>query len=209
MRPADPDPVQTTRATYDRVAAGYLARNSVVPPDFAAWRDEWLTTLAPGAPVLDAGAGPGRHTSDLAAGRPAVALDLSPAMAALARARAVPVVLGDVRRLPFGPGVFGGVWSAAALLHVPRPHVPGTLAEWRRVTAPGGGLALSTATGGTDGWEEAPYERVDAAPAPRWFVHHDADGLTGLLDAAGWQVTWLGRERGSTRSWLRVLAVAA
>ena len=207
MSAADPDPVPTTRATYELVAHDYETRNAGPTSDLAAARDRWLATLPPDARVLDAGAGPGHHAQAfVAAGRRAVALDLASAMTHLARRRGVPAVRGDLRRLPFGDGAFDAVWSAAALLHVPRDDAPATLAEWRRVMRPGGRLALMTATGGDDGWEPAPYAGADGAR--RWFVYHDAAGLTALLTAAGWRVDTL-TERVAARRWLHVDAVAA
>jgi SAM-dependent methyltransferase len=223
--------VAVTRATYERVAASYAARNAAeAADDFYAARDAWAAALLAGAGagganahgagaggaaagaapwVLDAGAGPGHHAAAFAArGLRAVAYDLSAAMASLAAARGVPAVLGDLRRLPFSDGAFTGVWSAAALLHVPRADVPATLAEWRRVTVPGGGLALSTATGRPDGWEESPYDSADGRPTPRWFTFLAPDALTAALAAAGWRVTSL-RQVSRAREWLEVRAVAA
>jgi SAM-dependent methyltransferase len=219
-----------TRQSYDLIAEQYQARNTGSRPEFVAWRDAWVAALharaaasaasatpgasavpvvATGAPtVLDAGAGPGQHTAALAdSGLRAVALDASEAMAALARARGVPVVRGDLRRLPFADGAFDGVWASASLLHVPRDEVPATLAEWRRVAAPGGLLALSTASGGTDGWEDPPYDTGGERPPRRWFTYHDEEPLRGLLDAAGWAVEDV-TTFASHRLWLRVLATA-
>lgn len=224
MRAVTPgDPTAVTRRSYDLVAADYAARNATPTPDFATWRDEWVLAVhdfrarrdgaARGgsgvAPrVLDAGAGPGQYSATFAAaGLHVTALDLSPAMADLARARGVPVVLGDLRRPPFTDATFDGVWSAAALLHVPRDDVPATVREWRRVTLDGGHLALATASGGTDGWEESPYATPGDRPAPRWFVFHDTDGLTALLGSAGWRVESVTRHHGQ-REWLMVRAVA-
>ena len=165
---------------------------------------------AVGAPVvLDVGAGPGHLTAELAgAGARAVALDASAAMVALAARRGVPVVRGDLRRAPFADGAFDGVWSSASLLHVPRAEVPATLAEWRRVTAPGGLLALSTASGGSDGWEDPPYDTRGERPPPRWFTYHDEAPLRALLHAAGWSVESVTTYAG-LRLWLRVRARAA
>jgi SAM-dependent methyltransferase len=207
------DPVRVTRATYERVATAYEARNSTVAPDLAAWRDDWVATLPRDRWVLDAGAGPGWHAAAFeaaspATGRRAVALDLAVAMARLARGRGVPVVLGDQRRLPFADAAFGGVWSSAALLHVPRADVPATLAEWRRVTTAGGGLALGTATAAPDGWEDSPYAMSDGGPGRRWFTYHDPDALAALAGRAGWTVTSLGRDTGERREWIRLLALA-
>jgi SAM-dependent methyltransferase len=192
----------------DGAPGGAVPARSGAPGDAAPARSGAPGTAA--APVvLDAGAGPGQHTEALAtAGLRAVALDLSREMALRARRRGVPVVLGDQRRLPFGDGTFDGVWSSAALLHVPREDVPATLGEWRRVTRPGGLLALSTATGGTDGWEDPPYDTAGEHPPPRWYVYHDEAPLRALLDAAGWAVASVGTRPGAMRDWLQVRAVA-
>ena len=54
--------------------------------------------------------------------------------------------------LPFGDATVAGIWCHAALLHVPRPAVPGALAEFARVLQPGGRLLLPmTGQGGTEG----------------------------------------------------------
>ena len=221
MSAATPDdPTAVTRRSYDLVAADYAARNATPQPELVAWRDEcWRRCgRSPPRPVAGpaparcgsstAGAGPGHLTASfVAAGAAAVALYASAAMVSLARARGVPVVRGDLRWPPFADGVFEGVWSAASLLHVPREQVPATLREWRRVTRPGGGLALSTATGGADGWEDSPYDTEGGRAAPRWFVFHEEAALSALLAEAGWRVTsatvWAGR-----RDWLRIRAVA-
>ncbi len=66
-----------------------------------------------GALILDLACGAGRYVETLReAGASAVGLDLSPALLARAvRAGARPLVRGDMRRLPFGAGVFDGVIS--------------------------------------------------------------------------------------------------
>lgn len=78
-----------------------------------------LPQLAPlgaaqGAPVLDLGCGDGRHLAPLAAtGLRVVGLDLSAPLLAAARGRApgVPLVRGDMRRLPFAAGSLASVLS--------------------------------------------------------------------------------------------------
>ena len=209
MIDADPDPVVVTRSSYGVLADAYAATTAVTRPELAAWRDAWAATLPGRGRVLDAGCGPGQHAAAFAAaGLRAVALDLTPAMAALARAR-VPAVVGDLRRLAFADGAFAGVWSSASLLHVPRDDAGTALRELRRVTADGGALALITATGGTDGWESPQYDTGPARPPPRFFVYHDEASLRTLLTDAGWAVRSVRFEPGELRDWLWVTADAA
>lgn len=48
-----------------------------------------------------------------------------------------PLARWDFRRLPFSDAVFGGVWAAAALQHLPRREMRAALGELRRVHASG------------------------------------------------------------------------
>jgi SAM-dependent methyltransferase len=136
--------------------------------------------------------------------------DRSREMVRRAASAGVPVAYGDLRALPVRDGALDGLWSSAALLHVPRPEVPATLRGWRRVLRAGGVLGLSTSLGGDEGWEVVPYD-VSAQPMSgdvrRWFVHHDADERLGLIGAAGFRVK-SATEGVSSRRWLMVLATA-
>jgi len=94
--------------------------------------------------VLEVGCGPGelaeRVQAELAAD--VVAIDISPRMVELARARGVDARLGDAQDLPFGEGEFDCAVAAWMLYHV--PDVPRALAELARVLEPGGRLVAVT-----------------------------------------------------------------
>ena len=164
-------------------------------------------------PVADLGCGPARDLAAfLAAGLECVGVDLSDGMLAVARRSGLPVVRGDLRRPPLAPGSLGTVYSCAALLHVPREDVPGTLRGWRRLLRPGGALHLSTSLGGGEGWEVVPYA-PDRGPRggqhlQRWFVHHELDPLVAAVREAGFDVEEA-TTRTSHRAWARVTARAA
>jgi SAM-dependent methyltransferase len=97
---------------------------------------------AAGARALDAGCGTGRNLVDLAAGGPAVGVDLSLRALGLARRRgAAPLVCASVEALPFRHGAFGAVLSRDVLYMV--PDDARAAREIARVLAPGGALALS------------------------------------------------------------------
>jgi SAM-dependent methyltransferase len=98
-----------------------------------------IQALAPAgsAPILDAGCGTGGLLARLA-GRPAYGLDIEPLAAGLAREKSdMPVCVGSVDRLPFGPASFGAIVSADVLAHdlVAEPEA---VAEAHRCLKPGG-----------------------------------------------------------------------
>ncbi len=105
----------------------------------------FVRSLPSGAPVLDAGCGAGR---DLAAfgrcGASAIGLDRSMSLAAVARTlSSQPVVVADMRALPFGDRSFSGVWASASLLHLDRRDLAPTLKKLAAVLRRGGRLYAS------------------------------------------------------------------
>lgn len=200
------DRVATTRLTYDQVAGDYDRRTREPTAELVAFREAF--TGAVDGPVADLGCGPGRDLAALrAAGLEGMGVDLSAGMLTVARGRGLPVVRGDLRRPPIRAGSLGGIWSSAALLHVPRPDVPTTLLAWHRCLRPGGRLALSTSLGSGEGWEGVPYAGggPEDGALKRWFVHHEADALAADLAAAGFQVVDV-QTRESRRTWLMITA---
>ena len=197
-----------TRATYDRVAEDYDRRTSGPEPEFVAFRSAFAADVD--GTVADLGCGPGRDVAALRdGGVRAVGVDLSTGMLQRAARAGLPVARGDLRSPPIRTGSLGAIWSSAALLHVPRPDVPRTLAAWHALLRPGGHLGLSTSLGGDEGWELVPY----TGPGPtggelhRWFVHHDEADLLGLLATAGFTVR-SHVQRVSHRHWTMIRATA-
>jgi SAM-dependent methyltransferase len=94
----------------------------------------------PGDRVLDLGCGSGRTliwNSDW--GATTVGIDISPFFAEEARAR-VDLLLGDLRKLPFGDGTFTKACSLDVVEHLSPDALRAMLAEAARVLKPGGGL---------------------------------------------------------------------
>ncbi len=141
------DDVRRTRAAYDRVAEDYAARFAGELRDKPLDRgllDAFAQQLPGPEPVADLGCGPGQVTRYLAdRGVPALGVDLSPAMVALAR-RLVPGVefrQGSLLELPAGDGEWAGITAFYAIIHLPPGTLPTALAEFHRALR-GDGLVL-------------------------------------------------------------------
>jgi SAM-dependent methyltransferase len=94
--------------------------------------------------VLDVGCGLGETTERFAKelGADVQAIDLSPRMVELTRARGINVQVGDVQQLPFADKEFDCVFAGWVLYHV--PDLDRAIAECARVLRPGGRLVASS-----------------------------------------------------------------
>jgi ubiquinone/menaquinone biosynthesis C-methylase UbiE len=190
-------------AAYDRVAGEFAQKNAMMPADLLEVGPRFLAQAGPGATILDVGCGAGRDLAWLQAhGVAVVGVDLSAGMLAQARPHAPGRLFQvDMRDVPFTDGAFGGVWSSASLLHLPKQDAPRALAEMHRVLAPRGPLMLSIQEGDGEVWETWPDGTVE-----RFFARYRPEELAALLDTAGFQVTERHVEQTPNRRWLRLLA---
>jgi SAM-dependent methyltransferase len=170
-RKASMEAVQTgpredwTRQFYEARSQEYAdaTRNRALTPlliDFS--------TRIPSGSVLDLGCGAGYDLAALRSrGHSAIGLDYAAPIAKIAKATSeAPVVVADMRIIPFGGAVFNGIWASASLLHLPRDDLPLALSEIKRVLKPGGLLFASVKKGAGDfrdanGRFFALYERDD------------------------------------------------
>jgi len=190
-------------AAYDQVAAEFAEKNAIMPDAFLEVGPRFLALAGAGARILDVGCGAGRDLAWLSAqGANVVGGDLSAGMLAQARQHAEGRLLRfNMRSLPFPSESFGGVWSSASLLHLPKEDAPRALAEMHRVLAPGGPLMLAIQEGDGEAWETWPYGTVE-----RFFARYRQDEIAALLAAAGFAVQECHREETPNRRWLRLLA---
>ncbi|WP_171074149.1 class I SAM-dependent methyltransferase [Nonomuraea basaltis] len=197
------DEIIRTTAGYDRLAPVYAERTENVSAWFLAFRRRFADALPAGGRVADLGCGPGRDAAWFREqGLTVVGIDRSAEMARLAAARGVPAALGDLRRPPLAPGSLAGLWSMAALLHVPAAQTEVTLRAWSAALRPGGVLGMSTSAGDGEAWEHVSH----GAEVSRWFVHRDPDTLLAALESADFEV--LEHNLLTThRTWLSVLAL--
>ena len=153
---------ETARYTHGHSAAVLSAHSRRGAADSAAYL---LAHLRAGMDLLDVGCGPASITADLAErvapGR-VVALDATAGALEAARAtlrdrglcEQVEVTRGDVMALPFEDASFDVVHAHQVLQHLADPV--GALAEMRRVTRPGGIVAVRDAVYSAMTWFPEP-----------------------------------------------------
>jgi SAM-dependent methyltransferase len=155
-----------------------------------------VADVAAGDRVLDVGTGTG-NVAALACerGAKATAVDAEPSMVELA-SRAVPgasVQLAVLPQLPFSDAEFDVVIANFVLNHVGRPRA--TLAELRRVTRPGGRIALTiwavpvaagqTLIGRAIEAAGVPFPSHQSSLPPEEDFQRDEQGFAAFLTAAG------------------------
>ena len=154
--------VETARYTHGHSAAVLNAHSRRGAADSAAYL---LAHLSAGMDLLDVGCGPASITADLAERvAPGRVVGLDAAAGALEAARAtlrdrglseqVEVTSGDVMALPFEDASFDVVHAHQVLQHLADPV--GALAEMRRVTRPGGIVAVRDAVYSAMTWFPEP-----------------------------------------------------
>jgi SAM-dependent methyltransferase len=149
---------------------------SAMPPDYDADPERWSSWTAPQdvhetvaaevrGPVLDIGCGDGRLPAALGDSVQWTGIDASPTLLASNPFR--PVVLGDMRHLPFVDGYFREVTHLWCLYHLAEPSE--AIAEAQRVLRPGGRYYACTAARNNDpellpeGYPPSTFDAEDAA----------------------------------------------
>ena len=185
----DPDHVVRQYETE----AGLAARKSVYRDVSGAdARELAVEAVICGAPdrVLEVGCGEGELAERLTAMVPdVVAVDQSPRMVELTRARGVEARVADVQELPFSDHSFDAVLAAWMLYHV--PDLDRGLSEIARVLRPGGRLVATTnsaehlaellSLGGIERWD-LPFRAENAAELlGRHFTHVERQDAYGTV----------------------------
>jgi SAM-dependent methyltransferase len=165
----------------------------------AAWRDglskePWKLAerqafrerLAPGARLLEIGAGTGQDSAYfLAEGLTVVAADLSPVMVEHCRAKGIEAHVMDFLHVNFPVGSFDAVFAMNCLLHVPNHDLPAVLATVRRVLRPGGLFFVGVYGGNVSA--EGPIDDDEHVP-PRFFSWRTDGQLLGFATDARFDV---------------------
>jgi SAM-dependent methyltransferase len=184
-----------TRAGYDQVADRYAAEiggELAHKPLDRALLDA-VVEVAAGGLIADVGAGPGHVAAYLRArGGRAMALDLSPAMCAIAlRDNAVPAAAADLTRLPIRSGALAGLVCLYAVIHLGAAERAEAYREFCRVLRPGGQALVAFHVSDED------FPEGGAKTVSDWWGHQvdltfrflDPHRETGELAAAGLALT--------------------
>jgi SAM-dependent methyltransferase len=167
------------RQAYDAGAARRDAAGK--SPWKVAERRAFRARLAPGARLLEIGAGTGQDSAWFRAeGMRVVAVDLSPAMVSHCRAKGLEAYERDFLGLGFPERSFDAVYAMNCLLHVPDRDLPAVLAAIRSVLRPGGLFFLGV-YGGT-GSSEGTLPNEDHDP-PRFFALRTDERLLAFAAA--------------------------
>ena len=193
--------VETARYTHGHSAAVLSAHSRRGAADSAAYL---LAHLRAGMDLLDVGCGPASITADLAERvAPGRVVGLDAAAGALEAARAtlrerglseqVELTCGDIMALPFEDASFDVVHAHQVLQHLADPV--GALAEMRRVTRPGGIVAVRDAVYSAMTWFPEP------AGMEQWRSVYMATARAngGEPDAGSRLLSWA-REAGFTNA---------
>lgn len=195
------EPRDHTRTTYDTIAETYAAQSAEPYPELFADIAALQARLPTGALIADIGCGPGRDIGLLRdRGFRAIGFDLSFGQL---RVGGLPgVAQADMQAIPLRVGAVDAIWCQAALLHIPHRTVPAVLAEFARVTRPGGLLHLVVAEGDGEQWEAATRY---GSESQRFYTYHREPELTRSLEAAGFSIVDVSRYEGG-RNWLGMRA---
>ena len=183
-------PAARQKRVWDKSAPSYDKQISFFEKIQFAGGREWLCERAKGN-VLEVAIGTGRNLPHYPADVTLTAIELSPAMMAIARQRAadlgreVDFREGDAEHLPFDDASFDTVVCALSLCTIPSPDA--AVGEMRRVLRPGGRLLLLDHIGSA--WP--PVYAVQWL-LERFTIHSAGEHFTRrqlpLVKAAGFQV---------------------
>ena len=136
--------------------------------------------------MLDAGCGPGEPTGVALrdAGLHVIPLDRSAGQLALARRHHERCVRGDLCALALADVSVDAVVALYSCTHLPPDSQPGAIAEFARVTKPGGRLVVTLSASPVEHGDHDRWLGVDT-----YFGGLAPDANRAALEGAGWHIT--------------------
>jgi SAM-dependent methyltransferase len=191
------------KTAYDRIAGQFAERYGSMPPFLETFTTAFLEQLPDHPTILDAGCGHGRDMEWFEEhGCSVTGIDLSPEMLALARTRTTGQLREvDLLELDFETATFDGIWSNAALLHIPKTRTADVLRQFQDILKPAGSLALGLHRGDFEGWESGTYVGTE-----RYFSRFTEAEIESLLTACGFTITSIQTHKAPGRDWIQLIA---
>lgn len=165
-------------SAYREQLSGELAGKPLDRAFLAAFVERCRGTIA------DVGCGPGHVASFLAGcGAQVEGVDLSPEMIAEARAMfpALTFRVADMFALPYEAGALGGIVAFYSIVHLRSDELAAPFAEFHRVLAPGGFVAVAFHVGS----ETVHVDELFGVATKLDFVFHQPDAVIEALTRAG------------------------
>lgn len=197
--------VAPTIQIYEQGAATFLKRWGSRRKRPPALLLDSLARLPKQSSILDLGCGGGQDARFIhGKGFRVIGMDLTTAFlrAAQGTAPSVPLVLADMRDVPFRDESFDAVWAAACLMHLPKPDAALVLKRLSRIVRSGGLLAATVTYGTqscilTDGWMPG-----------RYFARWQKAELARVVEQSGWKIDLLRFVSNQERKgrWLNLIA---
>ncbi len=193
------------QSAYDRLVDIYAQANQEnMPKSLAHQADLLIKAVGTGGKILDVGCGTGRDLVwFLSRGAWAAGIDLSGGMLdyahrALAQAN-LPARLAcaDMRKIPFPPATFDGLWVCASLLHLPKAYAPEALREFQRILRSDGHIVIDVQQGTGETWENGYGTGIK-----RFFARYQPGELSDLLHAAGFEIVASSITPSGMKTWI-------
>jgi len=177
---------EATIATYNRTAEQY-AKN-VAGLHHSEVAGTFLEYLPENTRILDLGCGSGRDARIFSErGYEVIGIDLSAKLLEIAQKEApfVSFEVMDMRKLRFDNEFFGGVWSVASMLHLPKLDIPQCLDECNRILKTNGVIYVGVKLG--KGEEFKPDIRY-AEDAFKFYSYFEAGEMDDFIKKAGFTI---------------------
>lgn len=189
---------------YDAIAGWFDAHRSRALIE-KPYLDYLVQALAPQAAILDLGCGTGEPILRFLAERQfeVTGVDASTAMVDIATARfpGTRLVVGDMRRLPFGE-TFDAVIAWHSLFHLARDEQRRMFPTFARLLDPGGLLVFTSGSEAGETWSENGgqplyHASLDAGAYRSLLEQHGFDVLRHVPEdpACGGTTVWIARRR--------------
>jgi len=177
------DAEKQTIGYYDRKAETWIATHGGYEGK-SWWENEMrrFHELLPKGKILEIGSGAGRDAAALIAmGYDYIGIDASKSMIEIAKKRNPNATFHciSVYDLDFPTATFDGFWTAATLLHLPKPRIKEALDRIKQVLKPAGIGFISMKQGEGQGIEPG---------TGRWFAYYSEEEFKEVLETSGFEV---------------------